>query len=90
MRKIINFILEWWMLILLVIIVILYLAKPVLPEGQITNKMHFPAYTVCTDKGCRYYPPTWIITVQDEFKFDTWYVSERYYDNVQIGDWAKK
>lgn len=90
MRKIIDFILQWWVLILLLIILILYLTKTHLPEGQITNKMHFPAYTTCTNKGCRFHPPSWIISVQNGDEFDSWYVSERYYDSVQIGDWVRK
>lgn len=92
-----DFLEEWRYMILTAIAVILVVAiiiwaalQPRLPEGTVTNKMHFPGYSNCTDKGCDYSSPKWIVTVQKGDEFDSWYVSENYYDSVHIGDWVKK
>lgn len=97
MKKVIDFISEWWGIILTVIAVALCVAfivwaanQPRLPEGEVMNKMHFPAYSSCTDKGCDWTSEKWIVSVRNGDEFDSWYVSERYYDSVHIGDWVKK
>ena len=97
MTKVRLFLEEWWYMILTVIAIILVIAgiiwaanQPRLPEGYVTNKMHFPAYSSCTDKGCDYSSEKWIVTVQKDDEFDSWYVSENYYDSVHIGDYVRK
>ena len=97
MKKVSAFVAEWWAeicfaaFIILVIAVIIWMGnQPNLAEGYITNKMHFPAYSSCTDKGCDYSSERWIVTIQNGDEFDSWYVSEKYYDDVHIGDWVKK
>lgn len=66
------------------------IASPSLTEGMVMNKWASPGYSHCTDKGCEYRAPRWIITVQDGESKDWWYVSQSYYDSVHIGDWVKK
>ena len=97
MKKVIDFLREWWGIILLVIavalciVVVIWAAnQPRLLEGEVMNKMHFPAYSSCTDKGCEWTSEKWIVSVRNGDEFDSWYVSERYYDSVHIGDWVKK
>ena len=97
MKKVENFLMEWWgvictaLFILLVVVSIIWAVKqPRLSEGSVTNKMHFPGYSICTDKGCDYTPSKWIVSIQNGEEFDSWYVSESYYDSVHIGDWVKK
>lgn len=97
MNKVRWFIEEYWGIILTVLFIILCVSaiiwaakQPRLPEGYVTNKMYFPGYSSCTDKGCDYRHDKWIITVQNGDEFDSWYVSENYYDSVHIGDWVKK
>lgn len=97
MNKVKDFLEEWWYMILTAIAIILVVAgiiwaakQPRLLEGYVTNKMHFPGYSHCGENGCDYTSAKWIVTVQKGDEFDSWYVSERYYDNVHIGDWVKK
>ena len=97
MRKVKNFLAEWWYVIIMALFIIFFIVmifwaikQPRLAEGYVTNKMHFPAYSSCTDKGCDYSSQKWIITVQNGDEFDSWYVSENYYDFVHIGDWVRK
>lgn len=97
MNKVKDFLEEWWYMILTAIAIILVVAgiiwaakQPRLPEGYVTNKMHFPGYSHCGENGCDYTSAKWIITVQNGDEFDSWYVSERYYDSVHIGDWVRK
>lgn len=97
MKKVERFLSEWWgvictvLFIVLVVVSIIWGAnQPRLPEGYVTNKMHFPGRSSCTEKGCDYTSDRWIVSVQNGDEFDSWYVSESYYDSVHIGDWVKK
>ena len=97
MNRIRKFISEWRGVIVCVIAIVVMVSgiiwasnRPHLPEGRVTNKMHFPAHSVCDNKTCDFRPEKWIVSVQNGDEFDSWYVSERYYDNVHIGDWVKK
>ena len=97
MKRITDFLFDYGpaifatLLVIVVIGVIVYEAtRPHLVEGLITNKMHFPGYSTCDDNKCKWHSEQWIVTVQDGDEFDSWFVSERYYDSVQIGDWVKK
>ena len=97
MRRITDFLCDYGpaifaaLLVIVVVGMIVYeIARPHLVEGVITNKMHFPGYSTCDDNKCKWHSESWIVMVQDGDEFDSWYVSERYYDSVQIGDWVKK
>jgi len=97
MKRIIDFLYDWGQLIIVIIFVvgcigfIVYEAtRPRLVEGLVTNKMSFPGYSTCDDNKCKWHSEQWIVTVQNGDEFDSWFVSERYYDSVQIGDWVKK
>ena len=97
MKKILDFFAEWWYVIITVVFIVLFIwlivwaaMAPRLPEGEVTNKMHFPAYSSRTDKGCHWTSEKWIVSVRNGDEFDSWYVSESYYDSVHIGDWVRK
>lgn len=101
MNKIGAFISEWWREILGVLFIVSVVAlivaafvwefkRPRLIEGLVTNKMFFPSYSTCSEKGCDYTSAKWIVTIQNGDEFDSWYVSENYYDDVHIGDWVRK
>lgn len=97
MKKILDFIAEWWCVIIAVVFIALVIwlivwaaSAPRLLEGEVTNKMHFPGYSTCNDKGCDWTSEKWIVSVRNGDEFDSWYVSESYYDSVHIGDWVRK
>ena len=90
-------IMRWFGLIFFALIAVLVIIGIVcsarhtyLTEGTVTNKMFFPGYSNCTDGGCDYRAPRWIISIQNGDEFESWYVSENYYDSVHIGDWVRK
>lgn len=66
------------------------LFEPSLNEGMVMNKWISPAEKTCTDGDCVYKSTRYIVAVQDGDKKDWWYVTENFYDNVNIGEWVKK
>ena len=97
MSNVKDFLEEWWYVIFMalfimffIVMIIIEVNQPRFSEGYVTNKMHFPAYSICAEKSCDYVSEKWIVTVQNGDEFDSWYVSERYYDDVHIGDWVRK
>ena len=73
-----------------------------LTEGEVIGKKHLPAFGEYVPESLavngkqknlprhRYYGERWRITVRNGDDEDIWYVSEKYYDSVRIGDWVTK
>lgn len=96
-QKTLDFLAEYWIAIVAVLffaavfgLIIWEIARPKQVEGYVTNKMHFPGYSSCTDGDCHWSSERWIVSIQNGDEFDSWYVSESYYDSVHIGDFVRK
>ena len=88
-------------LIIYGIVYMFFIYEP-LNEGYVTGKSYQPSRSVYspqyitingktqTISSYRIEPEHWIITVENEDRTDQWYVSEKYYDEVKIGDWVTK
>lgn len=75
---------------------------PHLQEGEVIAKEYRPAHSVYSPSYIkingvtqvisqyRIEPEKWTVTVQDGEITDFWYVSEKYFDSVKIGDWVQK
>lgn len=52
-------------------------------EGEVYDKFYFPS-----DE--QFKPGKFMIKIRNGERTDTWYVTEKYYESVKVGDWVTK